>query len=238
MRRTASEILNDLEIRIARLEDRSYRTASETEADFSSVKRFFRESIYDPRELDLEELAEDEAVLSVGDYYLVPLSVAKRKVLVSSGEVFENLEGEKFVLINNESIPVIGSKYLVRGETLLSSTSREVVSVMRKMNIRVRERDASLVKKIERRGLGDLLVGAGLLDRRASFDYLDRDMDHYAFIPPYEVNSEIRTWLSMGLREDLIEEKLMRKFKVNRARAQRMMSEYHRNKYASRRRFK
>ncbi len=109
---------------------------------------------------------------------------------------------------------------------------------MGEMNIRVRERDSSLVKKIERKGLEDLLARGGLLDRRASFEYLNRDMDLHAFIPPYEVNSEIRTWLSMGLREDLIEEKLMRNFKVSRARAERMMSEYHRDKYATRRRVK
>ena len=234
MRRTASEILSDLEIRIARLEN---LTASETEADLSSVKRFLRESIYDPRELDLEELAESKSVSSFEDYFLVPLSEAKRKVDVRPDSVFEDYPGNEFVLIRNESTPLIGIKYLVSAETLLSNTGKEVVDVMRRLKIKVRGVSQSVIRKVVRKGLG-LYLADEFTAKKASFDYLNRDLDRYAFIPPFEVNSEIRTWLKMSLREDLIEEKLMRKFKVNRARAQRMLSEYHRNKFASLRRFR
>ena len=234
MRRTASEILSDLEIRVARLEN---LTASETEADLSGVTRFLRESIYDSRELDLEELAESKAVSSFGDYFLVPLSEAERKVDVRPDSVFEDYLGNEFVLIHNESTPLIGSKYLVLAETLLSNTGKEVVNVMRKFKIKVRGVNQSLIRKIVRKGFG-LYLADEFTAKKASFDYLKRDMDSYAFIPPFEVNREIRNYLRMSLREDLIEEKLMRKFKVNRARAQRMMSEYHRNKFASQRRFR
>lgn len=238
MRRTASEILSDLEIRIARLEEQPYRTASETEADLSSVKRFLRESIYSPRELDIEELAEESSVLSKGNYHLVPLREAKKKLSVGSGEVFEDKSGREFVLAYNEDTPIFGGKSLIKGEGLLSPKGREIVSVMREMRVQVREEDPSIARELVGEGLRRLLVGGGLLNRRASFSYLDRDMDDYTFIPPYEIKDEIRTWLRMGLREDLIEEKLMRKFKVKRKRAQRMLTEYQRNKLASQRRFR
>lgn len=65
--------------------------------------------------------------------------------------------------------------------------------------------------------------------RRVAEAYL-RDLSDSAFIPPFMVNREIKTWKSLGSTDEYIIHQIARTFKVNERRAQRMLSEYY-NQY-------
>lgn len=59
---------------------------------------------------------------------------------------------------------------------------------------------------------------------RVADAWLNRDTD---FTPPFIANREINTWKALGRNDEYIVDQLMRKFRVRKPRAQRMLSDYY-----------
>ena len=160
MKRSASEVLSDLEIRVARLEN---LTASETEAGYKEVRQWFREKLYYEKELLIDELFQNHHPhVSVGNFHFMRLKDAKKylPVIKHNEKVFGFYNAYYYVLIYHDMTPLLGSSYVVNSDMLASrgSLSSEVAEALEDVEVRIACSDERTQEKIKKLGRGHLIA--------------------------------------------------------------------------------
>ena len=100
--------------------------------------RFLRSIIYEDREMDIQDLVENESIDEHLNHHLIPFRQVPNHLRVNPSEIFVDRNGKKFVIALVESIPLIGLSLLISSSMLddpRTKGARELKKVMKHFRV-------------------------------------------------------------------------------------------------------